>query len=344
MIVRLLACAVSIACAAPTSAQTNPPPLEMPAGKPVLHPHSGVTLPARLSGLERTGAREYAAPQLDVLFTYKDQDGEEELSVYIYRVTTGSPSVWFEQAVRPISDRPAFRRMTDVDLPLGFALPGQRLATGMRAAWAVSDSQVKSTVLALVPIGDWLVKFRHSSTTLDAATLTRRLDAMIARIGWPAAVVNAPAPERIAACTTPLKLDGASKPVSQARAPAPLGELLLGVPAEADRKIPDWCMDRTVGSPLPIYRPAGTDDRYLAGLSDSGHAAWVRPAASGSAGNDRKSRWAVSIVLAGTTINYDDRDRLPPPAELDAILEGRETSRIKTWGQREIRIPPSQTK
>ena len=49
-------------------------------------------------------------------------------------------------------------------------------------------------------------------------------------------------------------------------------------------------------------------------------------------------------MLAGTTINYDNRDRLPPPAELDAILEGRETSRIKTWGQREIRIPPSQTK
>lgn len=344
MIVRFFGYIVLIVCAVPAFAQKNPPPLEMTAGKPFLHAHTGITLPPRLAGLERTGGREYAVPQLDVLLTYKDEGHDEELSVYIYRVTTGSPAVWFEEAARSIGDRPAFQRMTGTDLPPGFALPGQRRATGMRAAWTVSDSKVKSTALALGPIGDWLVKFRHSSTTLDVAALTRRLDAMIALIRWPATVVNAPRPERIEACTTALRLDGASKSVPHERMSAIADTLVLGAPAPPDPKPAEWCVDRAVESPLPVYRPTGTDDSYLAALSDSGHAAWVRPAMGGPVASNRKTSWAVSVMLAGTTINYRDRDRLPAPVELDAILKEREVSRAKTWGGYEIWIPGSQTK
>jgi len=344
VIVRILGWAALIACTMPASAQMNPPPLETPAGKPFLHAHSGITLPAGLHGLERTGAREYVAPQLDVLFTYQDQDNDEELSVYIYRVTSGAPAVWFEQAVRPISDRPAFRRMTEVDLPVTFALPGQSVASGMRAAWTVSESKVKSTALALVPVGDWLVKFRHSSTTHDVATLAKRLDAMIAGLGWPTTVASTPASARVEACTTPLKLDGSSKPAPPEGVSMLADALAARVAAKPDRKPVIWCMDRAIESPVPIYRPAGTDDSYLAVLSDSGRAVWVRPGMSGLVAKDHKPSWAVSIVLAGETINYGARDRLPAPTEMSAILKGPATSRVSTWGKNEIRIDPAQMK
>ena len=344
VIVRMFACAALIACATPAVAQKNPPPLKTPAGKPFLHANSGITLPAQLADLPRTGAREYEKPQLDVLFTYKDKADDEELSVYIYRVTTGAPAVWFEQAVRPISERPAFRRMTEMDLPVSFALPGQSVASGMRAAWTVSDSSIRSTALAIVPVGDWLVKFRYSSVTREAASLVRRLDAMIAGIGWPAAIANAPAATRVEDCATQLKLDGKSSPVQQEGASALGDALVLSLTDKPDRKPVAWCRDRTVESPVPVYRPAGTTDSYLATLSDSGRAVWVRPGASGLVASDRKPSWAVSIVLAGETINYGGRDRLPPPAQLSEILKGNATSRVTTWGKSEIRIDPSQMK
>lgn len=344
MIVRMLAYGAIAACAVPASAQNSPPPLETPAGKPFLHANSGITLPAQLIDLPRTGAREYEKPQLDVLFTYKDQADEEEVSVYIYRVTTGAPAVWFEQAVRPISDRPAFRRITEVDLPVTFALPGQSVPSGMRAAWTVSDSAVRSTALAIVPVGEWLVKFRYSSTTHEAASLVRRLDAMIAGIGWPSIIAVAPAAARVEECTTPLRLNGASKPVRQEGA-ATLGDALIAsLTGKSDRKPVAWCRDRTVASPVPVYRPAGTDDSYLATLSDSGRAVWVRPGMSGLISSDRKPNWAVSIVLAGETINYGARDRLPPPVQLNEILKGKAASRVTTWGKSEIKIDTSQMK
>ncbi|HEY0622268.1 hypothetical protein [Sphingomonas sp.] len=342
MAARLIA-AMLLASAAPALAQTGPAPLATDTTRPFTHANSGITLPERLADLQRTGAREYVAPQLDVLFTYKDAE-REELSVYIYRVTSGVPAVWFEQAVRPISDRPAFQRMTDIDLPVAFALPGRSVASGMRAAWTVSDSAVRSTALALVPVGDWLVKFRYSSTTHEAASLVRRLDAMIAGLGWPATAADVPAAARIEDCATPLRIDGASKPAPQEGASMLGDALLASLTGTADRKPVAWCRDRTVKSPVPIYRPAGTDNSYLAALSDSGHAVWVRPGMSGLVAGNRKPSWAVSIVLAGETVNYAARDRLPPPAQLSEILKTKAVSRIATWGKREIKIDPSQMK
>lgn len=86
MIVRRIACALLIACTAPASAQTNPPPLETPAGKPFLHAHNGVTLPARLSGLERAAAREVAPPaELDAIL-----EGRETSRIK----TWGTREIW----------------------------------------------------------------------------------------------------------------------------------------------------------------------------------------------------------------------------------------------------------
>lgn len=344
MIVRLLACVALVACPLPALAEEWPLPLETRAGEPFLHANSGITLPVRLIDLPRTAAREYAAPQLDVLFTYKDVEAREELSVYIYRVTAGIPAIWFEQAVKPISDRPAFRRMTDVELPAAFVPPGQSTASAMKAAWTVSNSPVRSTALAIVPVGEWLVKFRYSSRVHEAASLVRRLDEMIARVGWPATLPPALAAAAITDCSAPLKLDGASKPAKQDGGSALADALAHTVEGKLERKRIDWCRERGAETTLPIYRPVGTDDSYLAILSDSGRAIWVRPSLGGLVSSNRKPSWSVSLMLAGEAINYRNRDRLPPFAQLDEIMDGVVVSTLTTWGKREIKIDPSQMK
>jgi hypothetical protein len=337
MIIRLLALA-SLACATPVSAQNGPAPLDLPAEKPFLHANSGIALPASLLDLSRAGASEYAKPQLDVMFTYKDTPLSEELSVYIYRAPMGSPAIWFDRATEVISLRPAFRRLTDIDQSPTFTPPGQQSPSGMKAAWTVSGSAVRSTALAIVPMGKWLVKFRYSSTTREAASLLRRLDEAIAALGWPAAIPPAPAAVLMNDCAAPLALDGRSKPVKEKGAGVAAEAFALTLEAKLKaidkRNEPvEWCRDRTVQSTLPIYRPQGSTNSYLASLSDSGHGVWVRPGFGGLSAPDRKPRWSVSIVLAGEALNDNPRDRLPPPSELKDILKGAPASRVTTWGE-----------
>lgn len=343
MTVRLIA-AILIASAMPALAQTKPAPLTTKTDKPFKHDNSGITLPVTLLGFPRNEGQEYVKPQLDVAFRYFPADTSEEVSVYIYRVTSGVPSLWFDVSSASIEQRQSFGRKTRFDMPLAFTPPGQSTASALKAAWTLSDAPYRSTALAIVPVGEWLVKIRYSSTTLETASLVRRLDEVIAAIGWPATAANASAATRMEDCTVVLKLDGKSNPLPQEGAAA-LGDALLStLMSKPDRKAVAWCRDRTVKSPVPVYRPAGTNDSYLAAVTDSGHAVWVRPSVGGLVSGDGRPSWTVSIVRAGEMLNFGGRDRLPPPTQLGEILNAKPASRVTTWGKSKIKIDPSQMK
>lgn len=349
MAVRLIA-AMLIAAAAPAFAQTKPVELRQDANKPFKHANSGITLPATLIGLPRATGSEYVKPQLDVAFRYFPADNAEEVSVYIYRVTSGSPSLWFDVSRNSIEQRQSFGRKTRYDLPVAFTPPGQATASALKAAWTLSNGPLRSTALAIVPVGEWLVKVRYSSTTLEAASLVRRLDEVIAAIGWPGKIPAAPAAAGIEDCTSPLALNGASKPVAADGAALLLDAMTAAVErgkaakGEAEKTPPvAWCRDRKVEAPAATYRPMGSDNSYLLAWTDSGQAVWARPSLGALLG-DGKASWAVSIVLAGQTINYGGRDRLPPPGEIESILKGNPASRVTTWGTSQINIDSSQLK
>lgn len=337
MAVRLIA-AILIAGAAPALAQTKPAPLTTKADKPFKHDNSGITLPATLLGFPRNEGQEYVKPQLDVAFRYFPADSSEEVSVYIYRVTSGTPSLWFNVSSDSIEQRASFGRKTRFEMPLTFTPPGQSTASGLKAAWTLSDAPYRSTALAIVPVGEWLVKIRYSATALETASLARRLDEVIAAIGWPGKIKAAPAAAAIADCTKPLKLNGTSNPVEADGASALIDAMMAAnvrdkkEEAKAALAPVAWCRDRAVKAPASIYRPADSEDSYLLAFTDSGQAVWTRPSLSGLLGKGKES-WAVSIVLPGETINYPGRDRLPEPAELSKIIDGQITSRVTTWGK-----------
>lgn len=352
MSVRLLAIAAAVTLAAPAAAQTKPAALEADAAKPFKHANSGMTLPLALIGLPRGPGNEYAKPELDLSFRHTAPDDSEEITVYVYRASAGAPAIWFDAASRSIEQRQAFGRKTRLDIPFAFTPPGQSVASGFKAAWTLSDAPYRSTALALIPMGEWLVKLRYSSKTREAASLMTRLEAAIPELGWPAAIPAAPAAGLVAECAAALKLDGASKAAKTDGAAALLDAMTASM--EGDESAKDnkpaaapvsWCRDSAIAAPVPIYRPIGTSDAYLGSLSDSGHAVWVRPSLAGLVSKGGKPSWAVSIVLAGETINYPGRDRLPPPTQLGEILKGKAASRVTTWGsERNLTIDPSQMK
>lgn len=349
MSVRLPAAVAALVLSIPAIAQTAPPILPADANKPFRHANSGLTFPVALIGLPRSDGHEYVKPELDVAFRYVAPDGAEELTVYAYRATAGSPAIWFDAAIRSIEQRQAFGRKTRIERPIGFAPPGQSVASGFKAAWTLSNGPLRSTALAIVPMGEWLVKLRYSSRAYEGASLMTRLDAAILELGWPT-VPAASAAEPITECSTPLKLGGVSKPVKTDGAAALIDAMMAldrekVVKPDAPKAAPvSWCRDSTVVAPVPIYRPNGTSDAYLGSLSDSGQAVWVRPSLAGLIPKNKPS-WVVSIVRAGETINYPGRDRLPPPTQLGEILKGAAATRVATWGdERGITIDSNQLK
>ena len=64
-----------------------------------------------------------------------------------------------------------------------------------------------------MPLGEWLVAIRISSTAENAAALDARLTRVVTALRWPANAATGPALSPIAACPAPLAFDRKAKPV-----------------------------------------------------------------------------------------------------------------------------------
>ena len=116
----------------PALAQDKPAAIAARAGAAYKHPHSGFTLPATLVDLPRGTGNEYVRPQLDLSFSYRAPDDSEEVRVFLYRVKSGSASLWFDVARQSIEQREAYGRKTPFGAPATFIPPGQTNASAAR--------------------------------------------------------------------------------------------------------------------------------------------------------------------------------------------------------------------
>lgn len=346
MIVRLALSMMLLA--SPALAREEPAPIAAQDGQAYTHKHSGFSFPPTLIGLKRVQGREVVAPQLDLMFNYRAADDSEEVSVYVYRLTTGSVPLWFDVSRRVVETRKETGTKTTWGMPTAFTPPGQANASALQLGWTITGSDLRSTSLTLIPMGEWLVKIRHSSVAHEVASLQRRTNEIVAALGWPAQIAAAPDAAAIADCTDSLALKGKAKPVASNGANTLLEAVLAQMAGNPDsrKKAEDvapppqsWCADRTAQSSVGLYRPMGTRDRYLQTLSDSGIALLTQPSVASALMADKGDpTWSISLFTAGRTYNFAARDRLPLPTQADAILKERPTSSAATWGNRQINI------
>lgn len=347
MIVRL---ALSIMLlASPALARQEPAPIAARDGQAFKHKHSGFSFPPTLIGLSRTQGLEVVAPQLDLFFHYRADDESEEISVYVYRMTSGSVPLWFDVSRSVVEARKETGSKAAWGPPAAFTPPGQANGSALQLGWTITGSRLRSTTLTLIPMGEWLVKIRHSSMAHEVASLQRRTAEAVAALGWPKRIAAAPDAAAIVACTDTLVLSGEAKPVKQSGA-GTLVEALLAQMAgnPTDRKKAanpmkeaplTWCADRMADSPVGLYRPQGTRDRYLLSLSDSGIAIRAEPsAASALLADTQQPAWSVTLLTAAKAYNFARRDRLPLPGQIDAILKENPLSSVSTWGDRQISL------
>ena len=340
----IAAAAVVAMAAAPAAAQTASTPLKARAGKPFTHRHSRIALPATIDGIARSNVRQLGSDELDVNADYAG-DGEF-VTFYVTRLVSGAVPVWFDRARASVERRGAFGTPVAVPGPVAFVPPGQTAASGLAVAWSSGDARVKGTMLAILPVGEWMVKLRYSSATRDGAALRERLPAVLAQIDLPRIADAAPAAE-VTACTTPLALTGDAKPVTDAEARMQ-GALMTGLLASArtsSRGKPAvrpnegrWCRDGSAVEAGAAYRLDGAADAYLLALSDAGRGIWITPdvVAREMAAKEPAvaPRWLMSLADMGRTLVFAPLDRLPPPAQAVSLVEASAPVAVATtWGK-----------
>jgi hypothetical protein len=347
---KVAAFAALMLCSGPAQAQApGPRTIELSAKAGFRHRHSKIELPPVLAGLPRTKATEYEADQLDIISEYASSDLGEAYTVYIYRNVAGGLPVWFDRA-RWMMERRGDLGAATLHSSGQFVPPGRTSASGLLATYAVTGKGYRSTGVALVPAGEWLVKIRASSATLSPDQLDSKVKSVLAQIGWPKKMDPAPAAVPVAACVSALALSGDAKPA--AKDEDSLAESLMGAlvgmaaasqePAKRaePRPAPKWCRDSAELAEAGIYRADEQKDGYFLALADAGRGVGVGRSAGHllhEGTDDKKARpekYEVQTILLSQTLTSGLLDRLPPPAQALAIAkEGRFASSFGTWGK-----------
>jgi len=317
-------------------------PVAIEQGTPWIHPHSGIAMPAAISGLDQRRAAAFADDLLDVAVEYSTLDKSEVLTIYVFRKTNADVSVWFEQARFSVEGRASYNAPRLVEGPVSFVPAGQPNASGLRAIYAPgSGSAYRSTGLALFEVNGWYVKIRASSVSRQPDMLAAYMDEIIGQLTLP--VSNAAAIASVLPCERPLVFGKKSRDLKQDGAAVLMQSLLGTLPAELENENgttqpqPVWCRDATIAPGQITYRANESDDSYLLAIGDNGNAIIVAPDQSaqllGTGNRKPKAGHAVTLKQAGLNTYYMTQDRIPSPQRaLELVNKNRVTSSYKSWG------------
>jgi hypothetical protein len=179
---RLAALALLALAVSPALAQQPPPQprrLDVPATAAWQHAATQIILRPEAAGLRRVDVRDTTSGELDIIADYVNQAEGIVATVYLYRTSVADAALWFDRALTAIRLRPGWGlEAAPPPAVTAFAPPGASVASGLRTAFDVGAPEVRSTALAVAPLGDFLFKIRISSTRLDAAGQAMRIEGL----------------------------------------------------------------------------------------------------------------------------------------------------------------------
>lgn len=316
--------------------------LEIDPAKGYTHSYSGFNMPGTLLGMPMTKLNDLSTNQTDVASMYNDAN--DMVSVYIYRLASGALPVWFDRAVWAIETRAElFGRPQRLPGAAAFVPPGQQTASGLTATWKVTKAPYRSTGLALVQIGEWMVKVRYSSERLDAPQMAAKVREIVQGLGWPQGIAASPAAYEVAPCKTELKISGRATPL-QLETSAYLTAAVSGT-VEAEKpelRAPAaklWCRDSTRLDSGAVYRGDEEPDGYLIALSDAGRGLRIQPDATLRMLNQGPG-WSMQFVDLWRIVVFPSLDRLPSPEQaIELFRTEKPVAAFGTFGKdRQVHI------
>lgn len=328
---------LAVALAVPAQAQTKRE-IAAPASAAWKHAQTGITLPPALIGIARDSIGDHSNSEVDVFADYGDGQATT-ITLYVFRPALASVPMWFDRSETQVLMRDVYGNATPTAAPAVFTPPGGKATSALRRIYLPSKGPYKSTGLAIIPRGEWLVAVRISSQEFDAATLDAKLDAVIKAFGWPEGAADADAAVPIGACTTPIAYAKKAKLKPPSMTDALLGAMLSNIKPTDEEKakaIPViWCREGSPKQEYAVYRAVGNDSGYTIAMGDAGRVINVSP---GLALDAKDPGYQLSLGLLEQTLIYPSFDKLPTPdAAIDAVRKNRPISST-TRGSKDITI------
>lgn len=308
--------------------------LAVPAGKGWKHAETGLILPATLAGLARTALTDATTNEHDVAAQFASPDGSVTATLYLFHPAITDVPLWFDRSRTALESRDLFRNAAPASAdPIAFAPPGSASASALRQTYANAGRGVRSTTLAVLPLGGWIVTIRMSAPALTADQLDQRLQQVIAAIRWPNGAAAAPVAVPLKACATPLVF-GQAKEVKANGVDLLMGLALTGaVTREAKARTisgppPVWCRDGEGKIEYGIYRTAGGLG-YSMALYDAGRVVSVFPSIMGQI--DKTGTYSVSLEdVDDSSVAFPSFTAMPTPRQVwDVVKAGKSSGRAK---------------
>jgi hypothetical protein len=271
----------------------------------------------------------------DVGATYEDPDGGTFATIYVTRVGTPDPYLWFHRVLGMITKREGFSALMEPGVqPELFDAPGFDRPSGIRVTYAVRGSKLRSSGLALMAYGDRLVKIRVSSPEHDRVALEEVMNRFIAGFALPAPTGNEPLAYMVGKCGDRLEYASDATQLEPTGALGLAAALLAMNETATDpngARIPtkvQYCFDSLTDRGHAIYRPDSSKTGYLLSYNDAGSAVIV-----GSGGNTVLAQLSAQKSDFAYGVSHQSPDRtqifapfgtLPSPeAAIDAVANSR---------------------
>jgi len=330
---RFAFCLLLLAMPALVAAQSEPRTLEVPADDAWRHAETRMTLPARAGTLTRIDIRNTSADGLEFVASYADRDEGMTAVVHVYRTMVPHVPLWFDSALASIALPQAGAAAPAVT---AFARPGASAASGLRAATAGNGPGLRSSAIAIAPLGSWLVKIRLDSARLAPAALDGRLSAFIAALGWPAQTGTASTAIPVEPCPAPLRLTAARRLSGRPHDVVAYWAGWTVLPGRDEGPPRVYCREPGATIRSGVYRLDGAADTYLIPLADGiALAAGEETDLAALMGERRRRRYSVTLVERNSLIGHSSFNRLPPPEQaLDAVLGAPSLLSITTGRER----------
>lgn len=269
---------VAITSPSSVSPQQNSGVIEVDLGEPYEHEASAVTFKSQVANLSRTTVRIFKSEN-DISAMYQGDGGETFATIYVTRVGTPDPYLWFHRVSGLVAQREGFEPMMAAGIqPEFFTAPGFDRPSGVRASYTIRNSALRSTGIALMAYGHWLVKIRVTSGALDRNDLDGLMDRFVSGFSLPSATGNEPVPYLVQSCSDKLQMASDAvqlKPTTVMATAQGVIEMSAHVVDDDERPIPsrvEFCVDQNSDARFSLYRPNGTHSGYLLSYDDTGSA------------------------------------------------------------------------
>jgi hypothetical protein len=326
--------------AEPAAAQRS---LNVPADKGWQHARTGLILRSKLAGMDRTKLLDSGTAELDISAEFQSSDNSGWATIFLFRPALQSVPIWFDRSESQIQLGTMFAPVLPVADTLAFARPGAVVASGLRRVYRPSAGGFRSTALAIVPLGEWLVAVRISSKTLEPVQMDARLSAVIAAIGWPKDVAESPAAVPVATCAKPLAYAKRARMNKPDVTSALMGAALALPDDEKDAKDKApakpavYCRDLPPRIEYGVYREPTSTNAYVMALGDAGIVASVGPSLAAMFGGGPPAFDLSLADLEGTSI-YPSVDKLIHPDQVLGTIGKASPMSRTTRGEKNITI------